>query len=67
MYGFDIMFDEEMKPWVLEINLSPACSERTQFLTKMLDDMAFDLVNWVERKILTNVMPDGEQVICTDG
>ena len=59
VYGFDIMFDENMNPWVLEVNLSPACSEkRAPFLSKMLDDMAFDLVNWLERKILVSSMPE---------
>ena len=55
-----------MNPWVLEINLSPACNERTSFLTKMLDDMALDLLSWVERKILTNIMPEGDQVFCSN-
>jgi hypothetical protein len=28
VYGFDLLIDLDMKPWVIEINLSPACSER---------------------------------------
>lgn len=24
MFGFDILIDEEMRPWVLEVNLSPS-------------------------------------------
>jgi hypothetical protein len=54
IYGFDFILDEHMNPWVMEVNLSPACSERTPWLTKMLDDMAFGLTDWIERKILTN-------------
>tara|TARA_B110000285_G_C15099444_1_gene604097 strand:- start:1006 stop:1269 length:264 start_codon:yes stop_codon:yes gene_type:complete len=48
----DLVLDEELNPWVIEINLSPACSERVPWLTKMLDDMAFDLIIWLERNIL---------------
>ena len=34
------------------MNLSPACNERTDFLSKMLDDMSTDLLMYVENKII---------------
>lgn len=52
VYGFDLVIDEHLNPYVIEINLSPACSERHKYLTKMLDDMALGLCAWVERKVL---------------
>ena len=54
IYGFDFVLDKELNPWVIEVNLSPACSERAPFLTQMLDDMAFDMIHWLERRILTS-------------
>lgn len=31
VYGFDIMFDEKMKPWVLEVNAMPSLSSSSIF------------------------------------
>jgi tubulin monoglycylase TTLL3/8 len=44
IFGFDIVLDKKLNPWVIEINLSPACAERADWLTKMLDDSALDLI-----------------------
>ncbi len=49
------MLDSELNPWVIEINLSPACSERADFLTKMLDDSAIDLLGYLQNKILVQM------------
>lgn len=55
IYGFDIVLDSKLNPWVIEINLSPACSERADFLTKMLDDSAIDLLGYLQNKILVQM------------
>ena len=52
IYGFDIVLDSEFNPWVIEINLSPACAERTDWLTKMLDDSSLDLLGHLEQRVL---------------
>ena len=31
VYGFDIMFDENMKPWILEVNCLPSLSSSSIF------------------------------------
>ena len=46
-FGFDIIIDQQFNPWLLEVNLSPACAERTPWLTTMLDAMSDGLLNIV--------------------
>ena len=45
------MLDRKLNPWLLEVNLSPACAERTDWLVNMLDRMASGLFDKLERKI----------------
>ena len=49
LYGFDILVDENLRPWVLEVNLSPslACDTPVDLKIKgnMLTDL-FSLIGW---------------------
>lgn len=33
--GFDIVIDRDLRPWIIECNMSPACSIRTEWLKEM--------------------------------
>jgi hypothetical protein len=55
-----LILDESLRPWVIEVNLSPACNERTEWLTKMVDDMCLDLLTHVEQRILMQTDTDPE-------
>lgn len=51
IYGFDFMLDQKLNPWLLEVNLSPACAERTDWLVQMLDRMTDGLFDQLEFKL----------------
>ncbi len=36
LFGFDFVLDSRLEPWLIEVNLSPACCERTDWLSDML-------------------------------
>jgi Tubulin-tyrosine ligase family len=46
------LLDKNLKPWLIEVNLSPACAERTDWLTEMLDNFTDGMLNFIEAKLL---------------
>ena len=52
LYGYDFVIDKKLNCWLIEANMSPACAERTPWLTEMLDDMSDGLLSILEKKIL---------------
>ncbi|CAK9026773.1 Tubulin polyglutamylase TTLL5 (SRC1 and TIF2-associated modulatory protein) (Tubulin--tyrosine ligase-like protein 5) [Durusdinium trenchii] len=48
LYGFDILVDEHLKPWLLEVNLSPSMQAESpldkQIKSSLLSDDAFNLL-----------------------
>ncbi|KAL3882585.1 hypothetical protein ACJMK2_028915 [Sinanodonta woodiana] len=50
LYGFDVLIDENMKPWLLEVNFSPALSIDCQVDTTVKKPMLHDLMEMMNFK-----------------
>ena len=54
LFGFDFVVDKDLKLWLIEVNMSPACSERQPWLKEMLNDMADGVTNMIHAKVLAH-------------
>ena len=45
LFGFDIMLDRHLKPWVLEVNISPSLHSNSQLDVNIKGRMVRDLFN----------------------
>ena len=54
LYGFDILFDKDLKPWLIEINSSPSMTANTPSDFQMKVDLLDDTFTVMDmEKILT--------------
>ncbi|XP_028291413.1 tubulin monoglutamylase TTLL4 isoform X2 [Gouania willdenowi] len=45
LFGFDIMLDEKLKPWILEVNISPSLHSNTPLDLSIKGNMMSDVLN----------------------
>ncbi|XP_061734905.1 tubulin monoglutamylase TTLL4-like isoform X1 [Nerophis ophidion] len=45
LFGFDVMLDENLKPWILEVNISPSLHSNTALDVAVKGQMVRDLLN----------------------
>ena len=45
LFGFDIMLDRHLKPWVIEVNISPSLHSNSQLDINIKGRMVRDLFN----------------------
>ncbi|CAJ1079024.1 tubulin polyglutamylase TTLL4 isoform X1 [Xyrichtys novacula] len=60
LFGFDIMLDENLKPWILEVNISPSLHSNTALDVSIKGQMIRDLLNLAGFRI-----PNKEDVVAS--
>ncbi|KAF6362355.1 tubulin tyrosine ligase like 4 [Rhinolophus ferrumequinum] len=58
LFGFDIMLDENLKPWVLEVNISPSLHSNSPLDISIKGQMIRDLLN-----LAGFVLPNAEDIV----
>lgn len=59
LYGFDILIDEELKPWLLEVNLSPSLGCDSPLDLRVKSSMLADLLTLVGLPAVDPTTPSG--------
>ncbi|EHA97578.1 Tubulin polyglutamylase TTLL4 [Heterocephalus glaber] len=57
LFGFDIMLDEKLKPWVLEVNISPSLHSNSPLDISIKGQMIRDLLN-----LAGFILPNAEDI-----
>eukprot|EP01147_Barroeca_monosierra_P004048 gene4048-8440_t len=70
LYGYDILIDEDLKPWLIEVNASPSLTADTpsdyRLKYGMLEDM-FNVINIDDRRVGDEIRVGGFDLVWNDG
>jgi len=61
LYGFDIMLDSDLKPWLLEVNISPSFSSSSPFDKTVKTKLACDFLTLVGVPIIDHSKSEFEE------
>jgi hypothetical protein len=50
IFGFDILIDSDLKPWILEVNLNPSLASDSPLDLKIKSNLVLDALNMVGLK-----------------
>jgi tubulin polyglutamylase TTLL4 len=58
LFGFDIMLDDQLKPWVLEVNISPSLHSNSTLDENIKGQMVRDILNMAGFRLPPATKPD---------
>jgi len=50
LYGFDVMIDNNLKPWLIEVNASPSFTANTEADYELKTGMLDDVLNVLDKE-----------------
>jgi len=62
LFGFDVILDENLKPWIVEVNISPSLNSSSPLDVSVKGQMIADLFN-----LAGYVLPNPKQMARIDG
>ncbi|XP_077176861.1 tubulin monoglutamylase TTLL4 isoform X2 [Paroedura picta] len=62
LFGFDVMLDENLKPWILEVNISPSLHSNSPLDVSIKGQMVRDVLN-----LAGFILPNAEDVASLSG
>lgn len=62
LFGFDILIDNNLKPWLMEVNVSPSLSSSSPLDAKIKTSLICDILNLIGLKIYNKKKIDEEKI-----
>ncbi|KAJ3257502.1 Tubulin polyglutamylase ttll4 [Borealophlyctis nickersoniae] len=59
LFGFDILLDSKLKPWLMEVNISPSLKASCDLDYRIKEDLVVDLLNMVGVRVSDLEMAKG--------
>ncbi|CAG0885994.1 unnamed protein product [Darwinula stevensoni] len=66
LFGFDIMLDERLKPWLLEVNISPSLHSTSSLDQQIKSGLVKDMMNMVLFRIPNKLTPEQQAQVKQD-
>ncbi|KAG1683767.1 Tubulin polyglutamylase TTLL4 [Nymphon striatum] len=65
LFGFDIMLDEKLKPWLLEVNISPSLHSNSPLDASIKGQLAKDLLNLAGFHVPNRISENSKSALLT--